>query len=710
MIGWLARLGISIALASAGGARGGDLSSPGPAADDAPVYRSEEIVVDGELERAAPIAVFDDTPVQRETLSRDEVQSRPGTTAADLLRAQPGLRQQQRVQGEESAVSIDGLPPEFTRALVDGSRYQGEGGRVDDFSRIPLADAESVEILRGAQALRYGSEAAGGVVRIETPEPPRDGLRTRVEGGYGNADWIYGAGSIGYGNERAGAWLRFVHDQVAGFGGPDDADAVFVSPGPDAQRVSRDALGKFRVSPTESLDLTTRLGWRRDDESGLGGESGGGDRVEERWLVGQAFAWEFGERTRLEGSFTWFRNELSADVGRPFELVEREPSGRLALEHLLDTGPLSHALTLGFDVFAPTLELDESDGGVSFQDPTQAPQPVDEGFALGGIYAVTETHVTDWLQIEGGLRAQFHTRFSPELLPQIAVLLTPWRPDETRMLRLRGSFGLGYRTPSLRDLHQPIAPQLGGAYFLVGNPDLEPERVQSIRLGFEFVPIRQLSLTATAFHNRIEDHIRSLADGSIQTGTELIAPPPLTPAQEQQCRDFGNALSFCDRQPFERPISGTLFRRANLDEVTTRGVETRVRLQPHPRLQLEAAYTYLETEVDSTNTALRELPNESNHTVDLHVGVALPWTDTRIQALARWRGEALQEGSGTGLFSFVTPESTNSSWTVDLRVVQPLRSGLELYVDLFNVGDERVVDSNLVRGRTLFVGLRGHFD
>lgn len=278
------------------------------------------------------------------------------------------------------------------------------------------------------------------------------------------------------------------------------------------------------------------------------------------------------------------------------------------------------------------------------------------------------------------------------------------------MLRLRGSFGLGYRTPSLRDLHQPIAPQLGGAYFLVGNPDLEPERVQSIRLGFEFVPIRQLSLTATAFHNRIEDHIRSLADGSIQTGTELIAPPPLTPAQEQQCRDFGNALSFCDRQPFERPISGTLFRRANLDEVTTRGVETRVRLQPHPRLQLEAAYTYLETEVDSTNTALRELPNEPNHTVDLHVGVALPWTDTRIQALARWRGEALQEGSGTGLFSFVTPESTNSSWTVDLRVVQPLRSGLELYVDLFNVGDERVVDSNLVRGRTLFVGLRGHFD
>jgi outer membrane receptor protein involved in Fe transport len=712
LVGWLARLILVIACAAAGAARAEDATYRPRATDDVLVYRTEAIVVEGEAEaeQTQPITVFEDTPVQREVLSREEVKSRPGTTAADLFRAMPGIRQQQRVQGEESAVSIDGLPPEFTRALVDGSRYQGEGGRVDDFSRIPLADAESVEILRGAQALRYGSEAAGGVVRIETPDPPRDGLRTRFDGGYGNADWIYGTGSAGFGNERAGGWLRFVHDQISGFGGPDDADAVPVSVGPHAERASRDVLGKFRLSPTDSIDLTTRLGWRADDESGLSSEAGVGDRDEHRWLVGQEIAWDVGEATRLEASFNWFRTELTSDVGRPFELVEREPSGRLALEHLLDTGPLSHALTVGFDVFAPTLELTESDGGIAFEDPDGPSEPVDERFALGGVYAVSETYVTEWLQFEGGLRAQFHTSYEPEFLPQIAMLVTPWRADATRMLRLRGSFGLGYRTPSLRDLYQPVAPQLGGAYFLVGNPDLEPEYVQSIRLGFEFVPLEKISLTATAFHNQIEDHIRSLADGSIQTGTELVSPPPLTPEQEQQCRDFGNALSFCNRDPIERPISGPLFRRANLDEVTTRGVETRIRLQPHPRTQFEAAYTYLETEVDSENTSLRELPNEPNHTVDLSAAFELPRIGTRVRAQARWRGEALRERSGTGQFAFVDPEPTNPSWTVDLRIVQPLRSGLELYADLLNVGDERVVDSYVVRGRTLFVGLRGAFD
>src|SRR5690606_42132603 len=36
----------------------------------------------------------------------------------------------------------------------------------------------------------------------------------RFEGGYGGSHWIYGAGSLGWGSERAGAWLRFVDDEI----------------------------------------------------------------------------------------------------------------------------------------------------------------------------------------------------------------------------------------------------------------------------------------------------------------------------------------------------------------------------------------------------------------------------------------------------------------------------------------------------------------
>lgn len=658
---WLAgALGIVVAAIAAA-----PVHAQSPVRDTAErVYRAEPIRVEDERDEAAPTEIFEDTPVQREVLPRREVERRPGTTAADLLRTLPGVRQQQRVQGEEAAVSIEGMPPEFTRALVDGERYTGEVGAVDDFRSIPTFDAERVEVLRGAQALRYGSDAAGGVVRVDTAKPPRDGSHARFEGGYGGSSWIYGAGSAAWGNERVGGWLRFVNDQIDGFDGPNGF--VPEPAGSQSRRIARDLYGKLRVDPRDDLGFLTRLAWRRDDESGLGGEAGEGDREETRWFLSQHGDWQLGESTRLAGNLTWYDDELASDVGRSYAIDEHEPSGRLAIEHLLATGPVSHALTLGFDAFAPRLHLVDSGRA----------DDVDEEQRFGGVYAIAESELTSWLQFEGGLRAQFHSAYGPRVLPQLALLVTPWRPDEVRFLRLRGSWGLGYRTPTLRELHQPPVSQLGGLYFLEGNPDLDPELVQSFRLGFEWVPAEQAAFSATVFRNEIEDHIRSVYD----------------------------RLVFVDGRP------ASLYRKTNLDEVTTQGVETRARLRPHRLVELEAAYTYLDTKVSDRTCPLDELPNEPHHVVDLLAGVEVPRLRTRLAALGRWRGEALVERSGTGSCSFASLDESDPSFVLDLRLVQPLgATRFELYADLFNVTDERIVDSYVVRGRTLFVGLRGRF-
>lgn len=260
---------------------------------------------------------------------------------------------------------------------------------------------------------------------------------------------------------------------------------------------------------------------------------------------------------------------------------------------------------------------------------------------------------------------------------------------------MRASWGRGYRTPSLRDLYQPPVAQLGGAYFLAGSPDLDPEHVESIRLGLEAAPVSKVSVSVTAFWNEIEDNIRSTlcrdtricnADGTITTGfREIPGFPPI-------------------------PVTAPLFVKTNLAQVKTRGVETRMRLLPLRGVELEIAYTWLETDVEDETITITELPNEPEHVVDGLVGVEIPWTGTQLAALARWRGEALIEASGTGSVSFVSDAQSDPSLVVDLRVVQPLgETGFELYADLFNATDERVVDSNVVRGRTWFVGLRGRF-
>jgi len=212
-----------------------------------------------------------------------------------------------------------------------------------------------------------------------------------------------------------------------------------------------------------------------------------------------------------------------------------------------------------------------------------------------------------------------------------------------------------------------------GGYFLEGNPDLDPESSQSWRLGFEWNPRSWLALAATGFWNDIDDAIRS---------TQVL--PPTTPP---------------------------LFRKQNLDEVRTRGAETRLLLRPHARFDLSLGYTFIDSDVlDSTVVGLDELPNTPRHAVDIGTTLRLPRTETSLTLEARWRGHAASETSGTGLLGFGSEEETPASWVFDLRVVQPLRRGFDLYVDLDNLGDERVIDSYPVRGRTFFVGLRARFD
>lgn len=662
----------------------------GARGEESVVHRAEEILVDG-VEESQDLRVYEDSPGELEILERAEIESRPGRSAADLVRTLPRVRQQERVQGEGAAVSIEGMPAEYTRALVDGRRYEGEIGSVDDFARLPIADAERVELLRGVQALRYGSEAAGGVVRIETPTPPRDGYQAWIDGGGGSDDARFAAASLGLGNPGVGGWLRVVHDQIDGYDQPDPEDldgGVIAGPGPASHRVATDVYGRLRLDPRENLELGTYFGWRRDRERGLVDDTGGGasgKRNEQRWLAAQDIAWRIGEGG-LSGEVAWYDDSLDSDVGRSFTMDEDEWSGALAYERMLTTGRFAHALTLGVDAHAPHLVLHEEvvAPGVPAG---PASDSVDETVVTGGIFALSETQLLDTLTLEAGVRGQGHDEFGFRVLPQASLLWTPLLPDRSLpLLRVRASWGLGWRPPSLRDLYQPTVPQHG--YFLEGNPDLDPENLMTARLGVEISPFPTVALSVVGFANQMHDLIRSIRNGSIQTGTRTIIV----------CRPV------CDS--IEVPILAQLYQKENLDDASSYGVETRARWQPRPRVDVQLGYTYLHTQVDDSTIDIDELPNEPHHVFDALLGVSVPWSETRLSAQARWRGRALTETSGTGLLGFATTENSDPSWIVDLRLVQPLAWGMELYADVFNVNDERVVDSYVVRGRSFFGGLR----
>jgi len=676
------------------------------------VHRAEDIVVEEQTLR--PAEIFEGRPVETEILTAEDIRALPAQNAADVVGKLPGVRTQARIQGEEDTVSIEGMPPEYTQVLVDGQRYTGEIDGVSDLRDLPLENVERIEILRGAQGLRYGSEAAGGLIRVVSQDPPDDGFRGQLDGGGGDQGNIQASGTVGYGNPTAGLSVSFDHDQIDGFETPEDTGAVFVGGNEDSRRLSRDANAAVRIEPAAGLSLRSRVGWRSEDQD-LSFEDGGtAGRRDERWRVIQEAEWLATEATRLTGAFTWYGLTTESEVGREFRLEEHEWKLDLAGESYVETWEVPHTVTLGADLRLDSLDLDEGPLPEDIENPMlEDGAAIRETFRKAGLFLVTETELASWASLELGARLQLHSAFDPELLSQAALLL---RPAEG--LRIRLSWGRNHRAPSLRDLFQPPVPQLGGAYFLAGNPELTTESSTSWRVGFEWSPRSWISVSTVGFWNEIDDHIRSNFAGSLRVGVDQVQVeiPVARPGLELICEATGNFFPECAAvgqtvtDTIEVVRSAPLFRKTNLDSVRTRGIEARLELRPHPSVEVALGYTRLDTKVvDSNLVDLDELPNSPPHTVDARVRLTAPEVGTRLTVRGRWRDRALVEGSGTGLLSFTTDVRSDPSLVLDARLVQPLGEHVEVYADLRNLTDERVVDSLVVRGRTFFVGLRARF-
>ncbi|MEX2207073.1 MAG: TonB-dependent receptor [Myxococcota bacterium] len=671
----------------------------------------ETIEVHGEQPDAPE---FLDTPLEVEMIPEQRLRELPARDLADVAANLPGIRVQRRVQGQGSAASVEGLPPEYTRALVNGQHYAGELGGVTDLEDLPLANASRVLVLRGPQAMRYGSEAGGAVIEIETFRPPaEDGLRFALDSGLGSYDAGYASQVTGGRVGRFGATLTTTYNTIDGWN-DNGSDALVGGPGRDYREQWQDAYSTFEFQATPDFLLSSNVGWRKDKEESEGlllREDGSisGPRTTTRWITSLGFAAQLGENTELESEVYRFASNMKSAIGRDFQLQDEEWRYDGALTQRFQVFGQEPSLRVGLDWRLPSLDLKEQQVATEGlpPPPTRPDDPsgpeytterLDERFTVAGIYAILEAPVHETVTFQLGAREQFHSRFDSEFVPQLALLVEP-----LSWLKLRASWGKSYRTPSLRDLYEPPVPNLGGAYFLAGNPNLKPEHAEGLRGGVELAPTDELWLSATLFTNQIKDYIRSAkAPEQYFVGWGWSTP------DDSYCQEFPDDPACA---PAAIPQFANLFQRTNLDEVKTSGAEANLRYQPHPMVSLHVGYTWLNTWVKSAPLPdLHELPNEPEHTVDLDATFTLPRWDTGLLVRARWRNGALMEASGTGSASFASLDRSHPSWVVGLRLRQPIRAGLSLYLDLDNVTNTKAVDSYEIRGFNAFVGVRYQFD
>ena len=134
-------------------------------AETEPVLETREVVISA---TKTPVPVSQVTSAV-EVITGEQMQQRKLKTVAEALRWAQGLAvNQSGGPGTNVDVRIRGGTPEQTLVLIDGAIVNSATIGSYDFANLTTDNIERIEILRGSQSMLWGSDAMGGVINITT--------------------------------------------------------------------------------------------------------------------------------------------------------------------------------------------------------------------------------------------------------------------------------------------------------------------------------------------------------------------------------------------------------------------------------------------------------------------------------------------------------------------------------------------------------------
>ena len=165
----------------------------------------------------------------------------------DAMRQAPGIfLVQQGMYGGITSLFVRGGNSAANRVVLDGVPIENIGG-VFDYSTLATTGIKSFEIYRGANSTLYGSDAAAGVVNLETPRGTTSFPSLLYEGDAGNFRTYRNAVQAG------GTWHKL--DYYGGFDALRSSNAL---PQDEYHLNTESANLGYALSGTTSLRVTAR--------------------------------------------------------------------------------------------------------------------------------------------------------------------------------------------------------------------------------------------------------------------------------------------------------------------------------------------------------------------------------------------------------------------------------------------------------------------
>ena len=486
--------------------------------------RDEIITIQLRVAAASEIVVVTATrtPVPAEktgasisTLENSQLETMQPVAANDALRFLPGaIISTAGQRGGLSSLFVRGGDSAYNRVIVDGVPVTEPGG-VFDFGVVPLAGADRLEFLRGAQSTLYGSDAMTSVVQLfsrtgntSTPE-----LRFGADGGNFNTADGFAALS-----GARGIWdFNFFADQFNTQG-----SGINNNYSNSLQGVNTG----IQLSPLASLRIRIR---HSNSRTGIPGEWNFNgqplfspdidQRARQNNLLASAELtltapshWQH-RFTGYEYNHRRLNEDTVADRGCDvvnfnfFDcfFTDLEHINRAGFNYQGDYTPRSWAqTTLGYEFEDENGNFDSQFLTTDFNGNPIVGISLTHGLRLNHALFIQQRLTRGRVSVVGGLRYVHNASFGNRAVPRLAVtFLALHGGDLFSGTRLRFSYAGGIKEPTFEETFG-----ITGTFPTNPNPGLKPEENRAFEAGIEQEFLgRRFSFSALYFNNQFHNQI-----------------------------------------------------------------------------------------------------------------------------------------------------------------------------------------------------------
>jgi vitamin B12 transporter len=477
-------------------------------------------------------------------IEAEEIQQRGYISVVDLLRTQPGIATSRNGgPGQVATIRIRGEEGFRTQVRLDGMKLADPTGtQVGPQAEHMLAneDISRIEILRGPQGLMYGADA-GGVINLFTPRGQGElsGQLSAEGGRYGTQQFH---GDVSGGNGQSDFYLSATDLHSAGFSASTADTVLNDDDGYDNTTVH----GKFGWNVSDALRLQVVA---RDVDAEVEFDNCGfptthdcdSDYEQTTWQVSADYKSEHFSHNVAYSNTDITRDSYAAG------LSSFSTDGEIDRVEYTGSTDFFSGFTL---VYGADFEQEDiATSGGSSLDRDQR-----------GYFIEYQVSPIDALFVTAGLRYDDNDDFGDHVSYRYTSAYLQDLGDGNT-LKYHGSYGTGFRAPSLNELAYNNGPWAWGA---AAGLALDEETSKGFDVGLSYYAASGLELGAIYFNQRIDDEIYfdlinftgylQAKGDSKSSGVELFFDYPFA----EQWRLLGNATyndteTLDDLQRIRRP-------------------------------------------------------------------------------------------------------------------------------------------------------------